>query len=92
MTTPETHQDVHALRQEVAQLQHKLEMELAATRSAFVVLARYLAEGGQLYLNELCDDLDRLCVVQADEMWQCSVMSLTELLRGVEQRLPKDVE
>lgn len=76
-----------ALRQEIDELRQQHELELAATRAALVVLVRYLAEGQQLHIDELCCDLDALCLAQPNEAWQRSLMALTETLRSVDGRL-----
>ncbi|WP_435608512.1 hypothetical protein [Pseudomonas knackmussii] len=78
----------HELRQEIAALREQYEIESAASRSAFVVLVRYLAEGQQLHIDELCTDLDAMCIARPEEQWQRSLMALAEVLRGVDGRLP----
>jgi hypothetical protein len=78
----------HELRQEIAALREQHEIETAATRAALVVLVRYLAEGQQLHIDELCTDLDAMCSARPEEQWQRSLMALAEVLRGVGGRLP----
>ena len=78
----------HELRQEIAALREQYGIETAASRAALVVLVRYLAEGQQLHIDELCNDLDVLCLARPEAQWQCSLMALTEVLRGVGGRLP----
>ena len=78
------------LRREIAELREQHEMEIAATRSALVVLVRYLAEGQQLHIDELCADLDAMCNARSEPQWQRSLMAMTEVLRGVGERLPRD--
>lgn len=78
----------HELRQEIAALREQYEIETAVNRAALVVLVRYLAEGQQLHIDELCNDLDALCLARPESQWQGSLMALTEVLRGVDARLP----
>lgn len=85
MTTPETER---ALRQEIAELREHTEIGIAANRAALVLLVRYLAEQQQVYIGELCSDLDVLCQSNPDPLWQRHLMGLTEVLRGIEDGLP----
>ncbi|MNJ30233.1 hypothetical protein D3C77_248290 [compost metagenome] len=78
----------HELRQEIAALREQYEIETAANRTALVALVRYLAEGQQLHIDELCNDLDALCLVRPEAQWQNSLMALAEVLRGIDGRLP----
>jgi len=80
----------HPLQAELAQLRERHEIETAATRAALVTLVRYLAEGQQLHIDELCNDLDALCLARPEPLWQHSLMGLTELLRGIDEGLPGD--
>lgn len=76
------------LQAELAELRERHEIETAATRAALVTLVRYLAEGQQLHIDELCNDLDALCLARPEPNWQHSLMAMTELLRGIDARLP----
>lgn len=78
----------HELRQEIAALREQNEIEIATNRAVFVALVRYLAEGQQLHIDELCHDLDALCLARPEAQWQSNLMELTEVLRGVDGRLP----
>jgi hypothetical protein len=78
----------HELRQEIAALREQHEIETDANRTAFVALVRYLAEGQQLHIDELCNDLDALCLARPEAQWQHSLMTLAEVLRGVDERFP----
>ncbi|BEH14282.1 hypothetical protein [Marinobacter shengliensis] len=69
-----------------------LKVELAALEGAYVLLVRYLAQDGQVHIDELCEDLDAMCQSQPDPAWQRRLMVLTESLRGVDDRLRKDLE
>jgi hypothetical protein len=83
--------DIQKLQREIAELrQHNeaTQTSLAATHGAMIVLIRYFAEGGQLYVDELCSDLDKLCVSHPDGEWQRSLMALTEGIRGIAAVMP----
>lgn len=69
-----------------------LKVELAALEGAYVLLVRYLAQDGQVQIDELCEDLDVMCQSQPDTAWQRRLMVLAESLRGVDDRLQRDFE
>ncbi|PHR68481.1 hypothetical protein [Alcanivorax sp.] len=80
------------LRDQVAELHRQLDEQAitaAASTGAFVLLARYLAEAGQVHLDELADDLDGLCRAQDNAVWQRSLIALAEQLRGIHERQTK---
>lgn len=64
-----------------------LKIEVSALESAYILLVRYLAQDGQVHIDELCEDLDAMCQAQPYPAWQRRLMLLTESLRGVEARL-----
>ncbi|QEW05630.1 hypothetical protein [Nitrincola iocasae] len=84
--------EIQALKQQVAELQQQLslmDIQVEVNRSLFVALTRYFAEGNQLYIPELCDDLDQLCLVRSDQKWQTALIATAEILRALDESLPK---
>lgn len=67
----------------------ELRDSLAAMQGAYVLLVRYLAEQQQVFVDELCADLDVLCSSHPSPGFQQEIMSLTEVLRSTCERLPK---
>lgn len=60
----------------------------AAMRSAYVALARRLAQVAELDLQGLAGDLELLGSTHADKRWCDQHQSLAELLRSVAQHQP----
>lgn len=88
-------EEIQKLKSDISDLQQRntdLEAHLAAANAAYVTLVRYLAEGDQLYIPELCNDLDVLCSSQQEEAWQRSLIGLSEVLRATDERMKKDAD
>lgn len=81
---------IQQLRHELVKLHQENEelgVELSSIYGVVITLIRYLAQGNQVYMKELCDDLDVLCKVRNEPVWQRSIIALTETLRSVDERL-----
>lgn len=82
--------DLELKIEELHALVENSQIQNAATNSVLLVLMRYLAEAKQLYISELCTDLDVLCSAQNHKVWQTSIIAITESLRTLDANLPKD--